>query len=307
MKTNRPFLTLAAAGGLTALMTSPAGAFLLYSSGPINDRASNPPSYANCTSCHTTNPVNSGDGGVAISGVPAEYTPGATYPITVMLQDPNQRRWGFEIAVFGPNDNNIGTTTITNANLTQKSTVGGRSWIKHTTAGTFAGTVNGPVSWSFDWTAPAAPGGIAFFYVSGNAANNNGFNTGDFIYNSSTAAAPAGAAHADSTLILQPDSISFRRGRSVTVRARVRNHTSSAQSYDLVSRVRLPGGSFFPPAGSLLPPIGLSLAAEGFTQASMTHMIPSGAPLITATYEAFIQDAGGNPVDMDNFTFSVTP
>ena len=306
MKLHRPLLAVGLAGGLAAFTASPAGAFLLNSGGPANDRASNPPNYTNCTACHTTNAVNSGNGSFSITGVPAEYTPSTVYPITVTIADPGQSRWGFEIAVFGENDNNIGTTTITDAARTQKSTSGMRSWIKQTAAGTNAGTANGPVSWTFNWTAPAAGSGTAYFYAAGNAANNNGTNNGDFIYNSANASVQAGAAHADATIVLQPDSTSFRRGRSVTVRARVRNHTMAAQTYDVVSRVRLPTGNFFPATGWLLPPISLSFAAEGFNETSLTHAIPSTAPLITAVYEGHLQSAGSD-VDTDEFTFTVTP
>ena len=48
------------------------------------------PGEANCTACHTSFPVNSGTGGVTITGLPANYRPGQVVPITVTVsQDGN--------------------------------------------------------------------------------------------------------------------------------------------------------------------------------------------------------------------------
>ncbi|TAH39331.1 MAG: hypothetical protein EYC70_00665 [Planctomycetota bacterium] len=306
MQRRRPLLVLCLAAVPAALVGSPAGAHLIYSSGPPDDLASNPPYYANCTQCHGGF-VNSGDGGLVIEGVPAEYTPGVKYPITVTLGDPGQRRWGFEVAVFGAAGKDIGVTTITDSAHTQKSALGHRSWIKHTGAGTFPGTLNGPVSWTFDWTAPPAGSGTAFFHASGNAANNNFSTNGDFIYNTATASAEAGAAHSDATLVLQPDTLFFARGRNVTIRARVRNHSSAAQTWFVVSRVRMPSGRFFPAAGWLLPPQGVSLAPQGWAEASLTHAVPGTAPLLSAYYQGQVLDGSGNSLDVAKFRFVVTP
>ena len=53
--------------------------------------------------------------------------------------------------------------------------------------GTYAGTADGPVSWSFMWTSPPAGSDTVWFYAAGNAANNNGNNgAGDFVYTANT-------------------------------------------------------------------------------------------------------------------------
>lgn len=137
------------------------------------------PGQNNCTQCHSGNAVNSGNGSFAISG-PDTYVPGQTYPITVTLQDPGQVRWGFE---FTPLAN--GTLQATDAARTQTSTAGGNRYIKHTATGTNDNTADGPVSWTFDWTAPSGDVGPITFYAAGNAANSNGSTGGDFIYTTS--------------------------------------------------------------------------------------------------------------------------
>nr|HMT30309.1 T9SS type A sorting domain-containing protein [Bacteroidia bacterium] len=43
---------------------------------------------------------------------------------------------------------------------------------------------------TFNWTAPAASTGTVTFYASGNAANNDGNESGDYIYKTSQAVTP---------------------------------------------------------------------------------------------------------------------
>src|ERR1044071_2481790 len=50
--------------------------------------------------CHTgNNNLNPSDGGsVRIDGLPANWTPGQTYPLTVTIQRTGARRFGFELS-----------------------------------------------------------------------------------------------------------------------------------------------------------------------------------------------------------------
>lgn len=145
-----------------------------YSSGPP-DGLSGAPGEDTCLMCHQSYGLNSGPGMLAISG-PVAFEPGQTYPVTVTLQQTGQTRWGFE---FSPLDQ--GTCTITDPTQTQMSLSGGRTYVKHTVAGTNAGT-GGPTSWTFNWTAPADPTASITLYAAGNAANNDGGTGGDYIY-----------------------------------------------------------------------------------------------------------------------------
>jgi hypothetical protein len=99
-----------------------------------------------------------------------------TYDITVTLGQNGQSRWGFQ---FTPQ--NIGTCTITEPGVTQIEFEFGKIYVEHIAAGTYPGDP-GPVSWNFQWTAPAAPPDQVTFYAAGNAANNNGSTSGDYIY-----------------------------------------------------------------------------------------------------------------------------
>jgi hypothetical protein len=149
-----------------------------YSSGPP-DEVTGAPGEGICVDCHTSFPLNSGNGSLAITG-PAQFLPGHTYPVTVTIQDAGQQRWGFEFTPLTQ-----GTCAITDATHTQMQIVSGKAYVKHTTGGTYNGTVNGPISWTFNWTAPISAPAQITFYAAGNAANGNGNNQGDYIYSTS--------------------------------------------------------------------------------------------------------------------------
>lgn len=159
------------------LMLVPALAFA-YGSGPDNGYTGGP-GESNCTACHDSHPLNSGNGSFSISG-PAFLTPGQSYPITVTLADPGQQRWGFEISTLG-----LGACGITDPVNTQLSTEFGNEYVKHTTEGSQWGVPDGPVSWTFSWTAPALAGAPVTFHAAGNAANGNEEPSRDYIYTTS--------------------------------------------------------------------------------------------------------------------------
>jgi CubicO group peptidase (beta-lactamase class C family) len=176
------FLTLL---GLSAVLWA-------FSGGPMDNMAGNPPDFHSCTFCHVTYPLNSGDGYMYGEGLPSEYTPGETYTLTVTLCDPGQSRWGFEVTALYGNNQQAGTFIITDDTNTMLSDNPGTSpdFVKHTSAGSFAGTLNGPVTWSFDWVAPSPAVGTIVFYASGLAADNNNSHTMDYVYRGKVFTAP---------------------------------------------------------------------------------------------------------------------
>lgn len=132
-----------------------------------------------CQRCHEFGP---GNGSFSIMGVPAQYTPGQAYPITVQIGQVGQSRWGFQLAVrFQSDASQAGTIQVTDPTNTQILEQNGIQYIEHTSLGTRAGTPDGPVSWTFSWVAPSALAPVQF-NAAGNAANNDGRPTGDFIY-----------------------------------------------------------------------------------------------------------------------------
>lgn len=302
MRLLKPVLRLASAGALSAR----AGAAPPFSSGPPTGMASNRPYYNNCTVCHSTTAVNAGTGSVALSGVPEVYTPGATYTLTVTNTEFSARRWGFELIALRANGSMGGVFTVTDAVNTQIVSSAGLDYVMHTTTGSHAG-MSGPRSWSVDWTAPAAADGDIAFTVSGNNSNNNSTPGGDKIYNNAIMSAAPDGSIADGLLIAQPDLTNPKRGKTWTINARVRNTLNAPATFNVVSRIRLPNGSYYPPTGWFGGPTSLALAADASGFVRFNHPVPQQAPLVTATYEMYLRNAAGGVVYQDSFAFTVAP
>ncbi|MCA1578725.1 MAG: PQQ-dependent sugar dehydrogenase [Acidobacteria bacterium] len=168
-----------------------------------------------CAECHV--PPDAGTGKISINA-PQTYVPGQTYPITVTHTnaDPTRLRWGFELTVLdnasdekaGELQNPDGLTQLLN-NAGPNSA---RQYIEHTAAGTFIGQQNG-ASWTFNWTAPATDVGPVTFYAAGNQANNDGNTSGDYVYKTFVASAPASTTP-DFALSVNPASHSVVPGAS---------------------------------------------------------------------------------------------
>ena len=159
------------------------GLLLAFSTGPLPGRTGDF-GEPNCTACHTGSALNTSGGTLTISGVPAQYAPGQTYPITVTISKSGQRRWGFELAVrFVSNAAQAGTLVATDAANTQIKTSNNIQYIEHTQPGTQVGAAQG--TWTFNWKAPDAAAGAIRFSAAGNAASGDGTNQGDFIYTTS--------------------------------------------------------------------------------------------------------------------------
>lgn len=168
---------------VAALAAGAPAAALAFSSGPPDGFAGNPPAMIDCTACHYEFQTNSGKGSLALTDLPASFVPGVAYDLTVVLSDPGQRRWGFELTVVGEDPEvEGGAMVVTDAVNTQLSDSGDPfpDYLKHTSAGTRAGTPDGPVTWTFRWVAPDLS--AVSFYLAGNAANNDGSPGGDYIY-----------------------------------------------------------------------------------------------------------------------------
>jgi hypothetical protein len=153
-----------------------------YSTGPPDGYAGDPPNYNNCTSCHNSFPPNSGDGTLNLLNLPGKYVPEQEYTIFVFLKDTLGLRWGFEMTVIDSTGFQAGEMINTD-NTVQISQGSGnlRDYAKHTSIGTFPGQQDSAI-WELKWTAPIQGTGTVYFYLAGNAANNNGVPSGDYIY-----------------------------------------------------------------------------------------------------------------------------
>jgi hypothetical protein len=149
--------------------------------------------------CHVGNPVNSG-GSVSIGGLPATWTPGSTYDLTVTVTRSVSSRYGFQFsAVNNSTGVQAGSLLPATSNDARVQIISGNvlgntlQFSQHTSIFFSPGT-----PFRFRWTAPSSASfGAVRFNVAGNAANGDANSTGDFIYTASSTVSPAAAS--DST------------------------------------------------------------------------------------------------------------
>jgi hypothetical protein len=136
------------------------------------------PGESNCTSCHSL----VGNTGQFTIAPPATYTPGQTYQIVVRhsTTDSTRKRWGFELTALTSANTTAGTLANINTN-TKIITGSAKSYIEHTSAGSYGGQLGGAV-WTFNWTAPVTNVGNVTFYAAGVQADNNGAEDFDQMY-----------------------------------------------------------------------------------------------------------------------------
>lgn len=152
--------------------------WLASSSNPTNGRTG-APSEGHCSSCHNGNNPGGFNGTLEITGMPAEVQPNIVYPLTITMTPTagSPVRGGFQLVALDGSNVNAGNLAIGNAQ-TGTEFSGGREYIEHRGAKNFVS--GGPVSWTFNWTAPAtASGNIIKFYYAGNFGNNNNNDSGD--------------------------------------------------------------------------------------------------------------------------------
>lgn len=144
--------------------------------------------------CHTGNPVNSSNGSVTITAPTMtnwQYVPGQVYPISVTVAQQGRSLFGLGFEALLASGANGGTITITNSTQMQikNATVNGniRANVVHKLNGGASANTH---TFTFNWTAPASTAGTITFYAAGNAANNDGNESGDFIYTASRTVSP---------------------------------------------------------------------------------------------------------------------
>ena len=138
-----------------------------------------------CMMCHTGFELNEGRtrGGIfQIDGAPKTYESGKTYPVMVVIGQPGQKRWGFELSARFADSGDQAGRLVPVDGMTQVIEREGIQYIEHTIQGTRAGTLNGTVTFQFNWIAPDPAGGMVLFNAAGNAANFSETPAGDYIY-----------------------------------------------------------------------------------------------------------------------------
>ena len=134
----------------------------------------------NVLGCHVGNPLNSAGGSLVVNGLPAEYTPGQTYALSVVVQRTGAVKYGFQISAVNASNAQAGSFTPT-SNRVSVITGGGVQFAQHNQLATTIAPFTG--IFTMNWQAPASEAaGTVRFNIAGNAANGDVQNTGDFIY-----------------------------------------------------------------------------------------------------------------------------
>ncbi len=148
------------------------------------------------SNCHTGSTDNTMGGSVTLTStdlVNWEYTPGQTYTLTATVSQQGRSLFGIGLEALLPSGANAGTLTPGTGTTTKNATISGNSR-KNIVHNMNAGATANAHSFTFTWTAPATDVGAIAIYYAGNATNNNGAKTGDYIYNASQVVTPAGVS-----------------------------------------------------------------------------------------------------------------
>ena len=144
-----------------------------------------------CSACHFGSELNSGSGRLTIEGLPAKYSAGERYTLTVTLARTGMKRAGFQLAARFKNDGAQAGTLAPGAGDTERVGVERQDGVQYAgqnKAGTAAGASD-TTRWTLEWTAPRG-GGAVIFHVAANAADGNERTDGDFVYAANVESAP---------------------------------------------------------------------------------------------------------------------
>jgi hypothetical protein len=280
-----------------------------YSGTVPNNHAGNPPNFNSCHNCHSTYPVNSGDGSIYITGLPENgYQSNQTYHLILHLEDNGQQRWGFQLTAEYQSGTcwlQGGTLMVTCPINTQLSTVAGNApdFLKHTLAGNHNGQLNS-VSWNFDWIAPCILTGPVTFYFAGTGCNANGYPCGDYVYTSNVTVQPVVGGNLTLNLYLtpmDPPVVIPAGGGSFQFQLRIDNTGTSTINFDLWTNVTLPSGSLYP----IIVRPNINLPAGGSILRNLTQSVPGSAPAGNYSYNGFVGDEySGTVMSSTSFGFS---
>ncbi len=153
------------------------------------------PGELKCDDCHNSfGNSNTGTGTIYVTSSMNnwKYVPGQTYTVNVIVKQSGKPLFGVGFEALTSTNANAGSLVITNSAKTQTKTktVSGvtRNNVVHQQNG---GLHADSMIFTFNWVAPTTNIGNITFYFAGIAANNNGGESGDYVYNSTKVVSPA--------------------------------------------------------------------------------------------------------------------
>jgi hypothetical protein len=168
------------------------GTMLVKEDGRAGSTGSPGEATCNTSLCHSGNSVNSNNGSITIESpdlIDWQYIPGETYTISVTVAQTNRNLFGIGFEALTSTNNNAGILTPGDDTQLKNRFIQGVSRVNvvHVENG---GASSDAHTFIFSWQAPATDIGNITFYAAGNAANNNGSASGDFIYTTNQVITP---------------------------------------------------------------------------------------------------------------------
>ena len=144
MLKSRPLISLVVS---STVILSIAGIIFAFAGGPpVGATGSVIFNQQSCAQagCHSGLAVNSSAGSFSLAGVPANYALGQSYDLTVTINQPNQRRWGYQMSARARTSTaSVGSFQSLDG-FSQLQTLAGIQYFAHNAAGTRAGTAGPP-------------------------------------------------------------------------------------------------------------------------------------------------------------------
>src|SRR5262245_29631424 len=88
----------------------------------------------NQSGCHVGNPVNATGGSLTLSGLPAQWTPGQAYPLTVTVQRSGAVLYGFQLSAVVDATNQQAGSFTPGSSRVKVITGGGVQYAEHSNA-----------------------------------------------------------------------------------------------------------------------------------------------------------------------------
>lgn len=213
----------------------------------------NAPGEANCTACHGDFEVNSGSGGVMISGIPETYTSGQQITVTVTATQADAVIYGFQLTAIDGTGRKIGTFDVPPASDGRIQILQGvvgqnnlvREYVEHTSGGLSNGQF-GFNAWVFKWTAPSTSAGRVDFYAAANCSNSDGNTSGDYIYTTAVSTMPAASTPVSiGGKVTSPTGILLRSIKVVLTKPDGTQVFANTSSFGVYSFPNVPSGASY--------------------------------------------------------------
>ena len=136
-----------------------------------------------CDGCHFDAPINTKPGQLTLTGVPARFTPGERYTLTLTLSRPAMMIGGFQMTARLVNGGAQGGTLTAAPGEEKRIKIETQSNVQYANQRLDGSTLvePGTAKWTLVWTAPATAGSVVF-HAAANAANKDDATRGDYVY-----------------------------------------------------------------------------------------------------------------------------